>query len=104
VLISAIADAGEIANSVLARNLVMSAATALVHQRKGDSENAAGSEQVTKRTQTLIRKTNSDSMKKVIADMRATLAGESQEFSAFLARVNYDEEQREVAIKAIDAI
>lgn len=104
VLVEAIKDAGEIPSSVLARNLVMSAATRVVHERKGDSENAAGSDEVTRRTQTLIRRAASDSIRNAIASMRATLVGESQEFAGFMARVNYDHEQKDVAIKAIDEI
>lgn len=104
VLVQAITEGGEVPNSILARNLVMSAATKIVHERKADSESAAGSDQVTKRTQTLIRRVNSDGIKKAIADMRATLLGESNEYASFMARVNYDAEQKAVALKAIDEL
>lgn len=102
VLVEAINAGGQIPASVLARNLVMSAATRLVHTRKGDTDNAAGSEEVTRRTQTLIRKMNSETMRKNLASMQASLRGESQDFAPFMARVNYDAEQIEVALRAIN--
>ncbi len=102
VLIEAITQGGEIPVSVLTRNLVMSAATKIVHLRNVDHNSAAGSERVTSRTKELIRRTHSEPLTKSLVSMRATLLGESQEFAPFLARTNYDDEQKSAAIKAID--
>lgn len=104
ILIESMKQAGQIPASVLTRNLVMSAATKVVHLRNLDHDSAAGSEQVTLRTQELFRKLRAEQFSKLLLSMRSTLAGESEEFAAFLARTNYDEEQKCAAIKAIDAL
>ncbi len=101
-LLEALTEGGEIPVSVLTRNLVMSTATQIVHLRNVDNDSAAGSERVVRRTKELIRRAGSEPLTKSLMAMRATLAGDSQEFAPFMARTNYDEEQKSAAIMVID--
>lgn len=104
VLTQTLFEAPEPALTVLTKNLVMSAATEVVHLRNGDAHNAAGSRRVTDRTKELFARTKSGALLLKAQEMRDTIEGCSDAFSAFLGRVNYDEEQKLAALHALNAV
>jgi hypothetical protein len=104
VLIKAINSASPSGLTVLVKNLVMSAATEVLHKRNNDEENAAGSQRVLTRTKNIFACTNSTALVERAQALLKTLQGESEEFSAFVNRVNYDEEQKAAAIKVLNQV
>ncbi len=90
-------------HTLLARNLVMSCATAVVHRRSEQPGLADGSDRVAVRSAYLITKLNSPDMLKELLDIKAACEerlehGSSQEkntgtYHAFLERWSYDSEQ-----------
>jgi hypothetical protein len=100
-LLEAIRTAPATAHNVLAKNLVMSAATEVVHKRNGDAENAAGSTRVLTRTKHLFKASDSSNLKARAQEMLASIDKRSQSFAPFLSRVNYDAEQTAAARNAL---
>jgi hypothetical protein len=88
--------------SVLTKNLVMSAATAVVHQRSGDQENLAGSQKVVARTTKIVGLMQDDKILSELKAMRSSLSGQADVYAEFLSRVNYDQEQLEAASDAVE--
>lgn len=87
---------------LIAKNLVMSSATKLIHERNKDEANAAGSAQVIRRTAALIRSLADAGLNQHLTDMKKALAGEETQFADFVKRMNYDAEQRHAACAALN--
>ncbi|WP_036479071.1 hypothetical protein [Myxosarcina sp. GI1] len=103
-VIEALKTAPEIVGELLVKNLAMSTAMAVVHQRNQDLENALGSEQVARRTANLIRQMNLDIVKTEITKLEQTIAKGEGNYQSFLKRWGYDAEQQQAIYKAIKAI
>jgi len=99
----------EIVSELLIKNLVMSTATDITHTRDGNSEAAQGSQQVARRTKTLIAGFQCARVQEVAEAMRSaidrTISGDgssnSDRFASFLQRWNYDAEQLAAARRAL---
>jgi len=89
---------------LMAKNLVMSSATKLVHQRNKDDANVRGSEQVILRTAKMISCINDSDLNQHLLEMQKALAGEQNQFSDFVKRMNYDEDQRSAASDALEKV
>lgn len=90
----------EIVCDLLAKNLVMSSTMSVTHERNSDREMASKSRLVRDKTSRIISQLNTESMRKFIhlvniaIDQRlARQIDESNQYAAFLARWNYDDEQ-----------
>jgi hypothetical protein len=94
-LVEALNEAGPVVCDLLAKNLVMSSAMAVAHERELNHEGAAGSKRVFARTAKLVRSLASDEMKARLEAMWLALTQGSGEYSQFLKRWQYDEEQLE---------
>jgi len=128
-LLAALRQAGAGVVDLTARNLAMSTAMALHHQRSGDREHQAGSEQVQRRSTELLRHLEPAAVKARLETLLAaterraaapvtveeaegtpvgtvpSLAEQAvEEDSAFLARWGYDDEQRRAISAAIEAV
>lgn len=90
------------AQIVLVKNLVMSSATAVLHRRNGDAENAAGSDRVAERSANLIKLANQTALWNKLKDMRDSMDGKSEVFEKFFYRLGYDDEQISAARSRID--
>ncbi len=87
-----------------ARNLAMSTAMVLHHQRQADPGQQAGSERVQARCTELLRLLEPDAVKDRLETLLAA-AGQGQgEDVAFLDRWGYDAEQRQAIAAAIEAV
>lgn len=91
-----------IASELLVKNLVMSSATAVVHQRKGDTHNEAGSKRVSARSLNLICKLQSTDIRPALNEMKLSLQNNGGRYAEFVSRCNYDREQRDTACSAIE--
>ncbi len=93
-LVLQLREAGEIVIDLTVRNLAMSTAMALHHQRQGDIEQQAGSERVTARSIDLLRLMEPNEVKLRLETLiRALTTGEGPD-AAFLRRWRYDNEQK----------
>lgn len=90
---------GQVAE-LLAKNLAMSTATACTHRANGDLVSASGSEQVSRRTQTLIAHLNLAAVNEQLTLLQISLDRIDGQYSAFLRRWGYGAAQ----LKAIREI
>lgn len=110
-LVAALRQAGDGVVDLSVRNLAMSSAMALQHQRSGDRTLQAGSEQVRRRSTELLRHLEPAAVKRRLESLLAAAGAEAavagpavEEDRAFLARWGYDEEQKREIILAIEAV
>ena len=110
-IVDALRKAPEITADLLAKNLIMSACTAVSHERRGDERQAAGSKQVTRRTATLIKLLPLDEVKRTLADMSTAVhdalnggTANGATYSDFLKRWNYDKDQLKAAEQALQSL
>ncbi len=87
-----------------ARNLAMSTAMALHHQRAGDAGQQAGSERVRLRCTELLRQLESVAVKDRLETLLAAARDDQGEDVAFMQRWGYDAEQRAAIAAAIEAV
>ncbi len=109
-LVAALRQAGDGVVDLTARNLAMSTAMLLHHQRSGDREHQAGSERVQARSTELLRQLEPLAVKRRLEPLlRAAgdgsgLCGEAADDRAFLDKWGYDAEQRQAIAEAIEAV
>ncbi len=87
-----------------ARNLAMSTAMVLHHQRQGDAGQQAGSERVQARCTELLRQLEPEAVKRRLESLLAASRDGQGEDLAFLERWGYDAEQRQAITAAIVAV
>jgi hypothetical protein len=87
-----------------ARNLAMSTAMALHHQRAGDGPQQAGSERVRLRCTDLLRQLDPTAVKRRLETLLAAARDGRGEDVAFLERWGYDAEQKQAIAAAIEAV
>ena len=98
-ILNALQTAPAIVGELLVKNLAMSAAMVVHHQRNQDPQAAQGSEQVCQRSQTLIQSLQLPGVAEKLADLEQSLDGEGS-YKTFLTRWGYDNEQKQ-AIRAV---
>ncbi len=109
-LVIALRQAGAGVVDLTARNLAMSTAMVLHHQRCGDQAHQAGSERVQRRSTELLRYLEPMAVKQRLETLLAAAADQGgtgqavDEDRAFLERWGYDLEQRQAIAAAIEAV
>jgi hypothetical protein len=112
-LIKALEKHKAIVGDLLTKNIVMATTMKIVHERNEDSASALGSQQVITRSGNLVLSLDRDVVVTNIATMQnallASLAAtqptaENNDYMAFLSRWKYDEEQKRLALKAIETL
>lgn len=96
--------AGEGVVDLTARNLAMSSAMALAHERSADAERQAGSERVRSRSRELLRLLEPVAVKRRLETMLAAARDGVGDDVAFLDRWGYDDEQRAVIVAAVESV
>ena len=79
---------------LLVKNLAMSTAMAIVHQRSGNIEQAQGSKRVAKRTALLIEKVDLVEVRTIASQMQNSASTNTGEYLSFLEKWGYDVEQK----------
>ena len=100
-VINGLKAAKEVVNELLVKNLAMSAAMAVAHNRNHDLDNVKGSQKVIQRTSNLIQKINSDTINNELEKLQDTIVKGQGEYEDFLERWNYDLEQKQAIQQAI---
>ncbi|MEI6430016.1 MAG: hypothetical protein WCO45_16775 [Pseudanabaena sp. ELA607] len=86
---------------LLVKNLAMSTAMAITHQRAGNPEQAQGSERVAKRTALLIEKVDLVEVQKIATQMQTSAISGHGEYAAFLEKWGYDAEQKQAIVTSL---
>ena len=102
-VVMALRQAGEGVVDLTARNLAMSTAMALHHQRSGDGQQQGGSERVTSRCLELLRLLEPAAVRDRLEVLLAATRGDGVDV-AFLDRWGYDAEQRQAIAAAVLAV
>ena len=102
-LLLALRGGGDSVVDLTARNLAMSTAMALHHQRQTSAEQQRGSLRVQRRCQELLRQLDPAMVKQRLETLLAATAGEGSDVS-FLDRWGYDAEQRAAIEAAVLAV
>jgi hypothetical protein len=87
--------------NLLTRNLAMSTAMILTHNRSNAPEQAAGSARVQQRTQRLIQLLQLPELQTELANLATSVTSANGSYQAFLERWGYDAEQRKAISEAI---
>ena len=102
-VVLALRQAGDGVVDLTARNLAMSTAMALHHQRSGDAVQQGGSERVQLRCMELLRLLEPEAVKQRLETLLEATAGRGDDV-AFLDRWGYDPEQRAAIADAVLAV
>jgi len=102
-LVFQLSQAGEPVVDLTVKNLAMSTAMQLQHQRTGDGDLEAASERVRLRTTELLRQLNPELVKARLELLLAATRGVGDDLE-FLARWGYDEDQRAAIAASIEAV
>lgn len=101
------ATANEI-KEILVKNVAMSAAMAIAHNRNNDADNQAASARVTRRSQNILRLLDqtdaAEPFQQEKEALLAAIATQKGDYATFLQRWKYDEEQQTVIKAALEAI
>ena len=89
---------------LLVKNLAMSTAMALYHERNQDFVIAQKSQRVSRRSATLIQTLKLDNTQPKLAQLQATLAQGDGEYREFLERWGYDAEQKAAIAAAVEPL
>ncbi|MEB3274788.1 MAG: hypothetical protein ACO4CG_12000 [Prochlorothrix sp.] len=91
----------EVVGDLLVKNLAMSSAMALHHQRNNDGVIALKSQRASRRAATLIQTLELDNTGSRLEQLQATIAAGRGQYTDFLNRWGYDAEQQQAIAEAI---
>lgn len=100
-VIAALQASPEVVSPLLVKNLAMSTAMILTHQRNQKPELVAGSEQVQRRSQVFIQQLQTPELQEHIRALWHSVATATGAYQAFLERWQYDAEQRQAIAQAL---
>jgi hypothetical protein len=86
---------------LMVKNVAMSTAMAITHQRNGDMESARSSQKVTQRSLKLLQLWQSDTAKAIAQAMHDSALGRSEAYASFLEKWGYDAEQKTKIAEAL---
>lgn len=93
-LISALESAPEVVSSLLIKNLAMSTAMTITHQRNGDENHLQSAQRTQGRTQHLLEKLSLPQLQDHAHQLLTSIDTNTGNYAAFLSRWGYDSEQR----------
>jgi hypothetical protein len=100
-LINALKTFPEIVSELMVKNLVMSTAMAITHNRNSDAEMAANSQKVSRNCANLINKLQLDLLQAKLQEMATSITTNSGEYQDFLAKWGYNDEQKQAMLEAV---
>ena len=103
-LVAQLAAAGEGVVDLSARNLAMSTAMAVHHQRAGDTSQQAASERVAARCTELLRLLPGEAVRQRLETLLAAAGQNTGDDVAFLERWGYDTQQKAAIAAAVEAV
>lgn len=103
-IIRAFRSSISVVSELLIKNLAMSSAMVVVHNRNNNFDNIQGSQQVCLRTSNLIQQLKSKLVKDELLELRNTIKSGTGDYQIFLKRWNYDAEQQQAIKNAINNV
>lgn len=103
-VINGLKSCPEIVAEFLVKNVAMSTAMAITHQRNKDEEMAKNSQRVTKRCLNLIRELKLDIIAEKFKELKATILKGEGKYQDFLQRWSYDDEQKQAIIYSFTSV
>lgn len=100
-IIEGLKSSPQIVSELLVKNLAMSTAMAITHQRNNDLEMAKSSQTVTTRTKVLMDKLKLVEVEQKLAEMKETINNSEGIYQQFLTRWGYDEEQKKAILNSV---
>ncbi|MBF2057018.1 MAG: hypothetical protein IGQ45_07300 [Cyanobacterium sp. T60_A2020_053] len=100
-IIEGLKSSADIVSELLVKNLAMSTAMAITHQRNDDLVMAESSQTVTKRTIVLMEELNLVEVEQKLAEMKKTINNSEGIYQQFLTRWGYDNEQKQAILNSI---
>jgi hypothetical protein len=103
-IIAALQSNPDVIADLLVKNLAMSTAQHLYHQRRNDLEMIASSATVAARTTKIIQQVNLDRIRDLCRELINTIRTSSGSYLDFLTRWGYDEEQKNAIDRVVSQI
>lgn len=113
-IVSSFKRSSEVADELIAKNLLMSTCMTVHHGREGNVDNERGSRTVQRRCFSLIDELRTESLRaklvalrnasKAAIDDEQTVEGDTADFLSFLKKWNYDSEQLTEALGALERV
>jgi hypothetical protein len=103
-IIVAIAAHPDIAADLLVKNIAMSTAQQLYHQRRNDPEMMASSATVAARTTKIIQQLNLPQIQDMCRELVSTIHTGTGSYSEFLTRWGYDDEQKDSIAQTVSQL
>ena len=103
-VINALATSPEIVSDLLVKNLAMSSAMIITHQRQDNPAMAESSRRVTRRTKQLIQLLNLDNITDLLTQLELSVKTQNGKYQDFLKRWGYDPEQLEAIVRAVKGL
>jgi hypothetical protein len=100
-VVTALKTSPAVISSLLVKNLAMSTAMILTHQRHQKAELVEGSERVRARSLTLIQQLQTPQLQAEIQALAHSVATATGDYQTFLERWRYDAEQRQAIAQAL---
>ena len=100
-IIDALRSHPDVAADLLVKNIAMSTAQQLYHRRNNDPDMVASSATVAKRTGEIIQKLNLPQIQKMCQELVETIQSGTGNYSDFLSRWGYDDEQKTAIARAV---
>ena len=100
-IINGLKSSTELVSELLIKNLAMSSAMIITHNRNNDIDNVEGSQKVHRRTKNLLEQLNCQENKEQLLKLQHTIKTGNGEYQSFLKRWNYDAEQQLAIEEAI---
>ncbi len=94
----------EIAADLLVKNMAMSTAQQLYHQRRNDLEMVTSSATVAARTTKIIQQLNLPQIQELCRDLVNTIQTGTGSYDDFLTRWGYDDEQKNAIAQAVSSL
>jgi hypothetical protein len=103
-IIAALHAHPEIAADLLVKNIAMSTAQQLYHQRRNDPDMVASSATVAMRTTTIVQQLNLPHIQNLCRELVDTIHTGTGSYRDFLTRWGYDEEQKNAIAQVVSAL
>jgi hypothetical protein len=103
-IIAALHKHPEVTADLLVKNIAMSTAQQLYHQRRNDSDMAASSATVAARTTKIIQQLNLPQIWHMCRELVASIESGTGSYADFLIRWGYDEEQKTAIAQAVSQL
>ena len=103
-VVAGLESAPGVVSDLLVKNVAMSTAMRLTHERNADTEAAGGSVKVTDRSIKLIELLQIPQLKQELDELASTIEQGKGKYQGFLTRWGYDQEQKQTILATVSQL